>query len=531
LLPLFLAGPALAAAQDAKPATGDVAKGQALLAEGDALADEGKYDQAVLRYMDAFEELLPSMRKLAFKRDVKGHFTPRKDMRGLMEKMFEEEVKPEELRADELSMKALGLIPHEMDLKQTMVRLMSEEIAGFYDSEKETMHLIHEELAPPRPKGKNPGLFERLFGDADKGRFDKEQNKQVLAHELTHALADQNFDLDKLREAAEDDGDRELAMVALIEGEAMLTMFGAGAGDWAGVSTPAIPAGPLAVQMNVMGAAAGAMGGAALREVPPVLRETLIFPYMKGLVFVAHQTNRGGWAALDWAYANPPLSTEQVLHPEKYGGGPKADPPTALALGELKPGDGWAELDRDVLGELVIGIMLARHGGRAAAAGWDGDAVATFEGPQGKLGLVWLSTWDTESDAREFARGYAAFQAAKFAPPAPKPPVEAAGDDAAAPARELLDDAPPTPPAAPPPAEEAGGFPAEGRDDALRRPMGADAGAVVHVEVRGSDVLVVEGFAADATDGLVQTAFAAEKSEKTNQPKEAAGEDAEKDER
>lgn len=160
---LFAAAPArFAAARDAGEA--DVPTGQRLLAEGDALADEGKYDEAVLKYMDAYEALLPSMRKLSFKRDVKGHFTPRKDMKGLVEKMFEEEVKPEELRADELGMKALGLIPRDMDLKATMVRLMSEEMAGFYDSKKETMHLIHEELAPRRPRARSRGCFSGCSG-------------------------------------------------------------------------------------------------------------------------------------------------------------------------------------------------------------------------------------------------------------------------------------------------------------------------------------------------------------------------------
>lgn len=518
---LFAAAPArFAAARDAGAA--DVPTGQRLLAEGDALADEGKYDEAVLRYMDAYEALLPSMRKLSFKRDVKGHFTPRKDMKGLVEKMFEEAVTPEELRADELGMKALGLIPRDMDLKATMVRLMSEEMAGFYDPKKETMHLIHEELAPPPPKGKKPGLFQRLFGSG-KNQFDKDQNKQVLAHELTHALADQNFDLDAMRESAKGDSDRELAMVALIEGEAMLTMAGAAAEDWAGETTPAIPAGPLETQMNILGSMAGALGGKAMRDVPPVLRETLVFPYTKGLVFVAHQTNAGGWRALDGSYANPPLSTEQVLHPEKYGGGPDADPPTAIDLGELKPGEQWKELDRDVVGELVTGILLAKHGGRKAAAGWDGDTAAIFEDPDGKLGLVWLSTWDSEADAREFARGYAAFQSIKFAPPAPAP-AEAAGEGDAETSPENADAG-----AGAQADTDAGAFPAEGRDDALRRPMPADEGAASHVELRGSDVLVIEGFAPEATDALTQSAFAAKKSEKTNAARPDAGDDGDAD--
>ena len=152
-------------------------------------------------------------------------------------------------------------------------------------------------------------------------------------------------------------------------------------------------------------------GGASLREAPVILSETMIFPYLRGLVFCARLTNDGGWKALDEAYREPPLSTEQILHPEKYRA--KPDPPTPIDLGTLEPGDGWTEVGRNVVGEMQLGVLLRRHGGKAAAAGWDGDRFAVFEGPGGRLGLVWLSTWDTEDDAQEFARGYARFQATK----------------------------------------------------------------------------------------------------------------------
>lgn len=501
---------------------GDVPKGQQLLADGDTLADAGKYDQAVLKYMEAYEHLLPVMRKLPFKRDVDGHFTPRKELKGMIEKMVEEEIKPEDLRADEAAMKALGLVPKDLDLRTTMVQMMSEEVAGFYDSKKETMHLIHEELPPPRPKGKKMGLLGRIFGGGGAEPFSKDESKTVLAHELTHALADQHFDLDKLQEAAKGDGDRELALTALIEGEAMLTMMAAANGDWDGTAITQIPARQLALSMGLMTPFMAAASGPTFRQAPPVLTETMIFPYVRGVVFCAHLTNADGWPALDRAYANPPLSTEQVLHPEKYlaAEGAKADAPTAVDLGELKPGGDWKELDRDVIGELVVGIMLRKHGGRTAAAGWDGDSFAVFEGQGGKLGLVWLSTWDTGQDAREFARGYAAFQGQKFDPPkadvdgadAETGPAPAAGDGAA-------DGAAPDAPAAEPPAPA--GFPAEG-DDVLRR--GRD-GAALHVEIRGSDVAVVEGFTPDVTDALVKAAFAAKKKEKTHEAAAKAGDE------
>ena len=111
-------------------------------------------------------------------------------------------------------------------------------------------------------------------------------------------------------------------------------------------------------------------------------------------------TNKGGWAAIDEVYRDPPLSTEQILHPEKYR--EKPDYPMSIELGHAFPGEGWKEAGRNVLGEMQLAILLKKHGGKAAAAGWDGDRYAVFEGPKAKLGLVWVSTWDSEDDAREF---------------------------------------------------------------------------------------------------------------------------------
>jgi hypothetical protein len=329
------------------------------------------------------------------------------------------------------------------------------------------MHLIKE---PEEKVKKAPTLLERLLGKT--GGFDKEENKTVIAHELTHALADQNFDLDALQKKAKHDDDRALALSALIEGEATLTMMGAQMKDWAGKSIRDLPADGLDRTFSFMMPMMRLAGGKSLREAPVILSETLIFPYLRGLVFCARLTNDGGWDALNAAYKRPPLSTEQVLHPEKYRA--KPDWPTSVDLGKLEPGDGWKEVGRNVVGEMQLGVMLRRHGGRNAAAGWDGDHYAVFEDRDGKLGLVWLTTWDTPADAREFHDGYARFQTTKLGKGKvqPEPPVQAS----------------------------------------LRRTEGD---RVYAVELRGSDVAVVEGFSADRTDALVEAAFRAKKTDTT----------------
>lgn len=498
--------PARADEKIAKPANREmVAAGKKLLADGDKLADDGKYDAAALTYKAAFEKLLPGMRKLDFKRKVGGKVVPRNELRDILAKIEDEETPPEKMRAEETGMKALGLIPADMDLRQVMLRLQTEEVAGFYDPKTQTMHLVKE--PPPEPgKQKKQGLFGNLFGTGKPKGFDKDETKVVLAHEMTHALADQHFDLKAMYKAAEGDSDRQMALSALVEGEATLTMIGASREDWDGRATTQMPARRMSLMIGLITPMLGFTAGPAFREAPPVLSEQMTFPYLRGLVLCALITNKGGWDALDAAYRKPPLSTEQVIHPEKYfGEGPdkKPDLPIAIDLGELNPGGGgadkagaWKEAERDTIGELTISIMLRDHHGKAAAAGWGGDTYAAFEGPGGRLGLVWLTTWDTEADAREFARYYTEFQTAKFTAKG-----KAKGKDGAAGGGGVGAGV------------GTGGVPApDAFTDSVRRQYD---GAMLVVELRGKDVAVVEGFDAAATDALVEAAFKAKKTEKT----------------
>jgi len=444
-----------------------VERGKELLAEGDKLADNKETTEAVLRYKQAFEQLLPGLRHLPFKAEVKRDVTKREDLRAFLIKEIDEEMTPAEFKTGELGFKALGLIPREMNWKEVMVKVYSEEIAAFYDPRTKTMHLIDEPAVEP----KKPSFLEALLG-AKKSGFDKDENKTVIAH----ALADQNYDLDKMQKAVHADDDQTLALSSLIEGEATLAMIGAGMDDWDGSKVTTFPARDLDRLFSLIIPFMPLAGGAGLREAPPILSESLIFPYLRGMVFCAKLANDGGWKAINEAYENPPQSTEQIIHPEKYRAQP--DPPTIVDLGKLEPGEGWTEIGRNVVGEMQMGVFFRGRAGKPIAAGWDGDRFAVFEGPGGKLGLVWLSTWDTEDDARDFARQYTRFQTTKM------------GEGAKSP-------------------EE---FP-----DAIRRPSGE---IIYAVERRGKDVAVIEGFAAESTDRLAEAAFRAKKTEMAPIPKE-----------
>jgi hypothetical protein len=471
---LLLLLPPLTATADDEDRKADLAEGKRLLSEGDKLADKGQPTEALIRYKQAFEQILPGMRKLPFKREVQRDVTAREDLRAFLVKEIDEEMTPAEFRGQELGMKALGFIPRSMDYKEIMLRAYTEEIAAFYDPHTKKMHLIKE---PEAKAKKEPSFFEKLLGK--KAGFDKEEQKTVIAHELTHALADQNYDLDAMHKAAKGDDDRDLALSALIEGEATLTMMGAQMKDWSGQQIGKTPAADLDRVFTLMGPMLALGGGKALREAPPILVESMLFPYLRGLVFCAWLTNEGGWEALGAAYKSPPLSTEQVLHPDKYRKNP--DAPMAVDLGKLDAGPGWKEVTRNCVGELQLSVLLRDQDGKAAAAGWDGDSFATFEGPDGLLALVWRSTWDTEADAREFARDYLRFQSRKLGRDVPSP---------------------------------------DAYPDSLRRPH---KGTIFAVERRGRDVAIVEGFPSPTTESLVEAAFAAKVTEKTHAPAKKPG--------
>jgi hypothetical protein len=145
----------------------------------------------------------------------------------------------------------------------------------------------------------------------------------------------------------------------------------------------------------------------ALSAMPAYLRDTTLFPYQDGLQFVLTRQTAGDWAAIDEVYASPPQSTEQILHPDRYAAHEApvvVTLPTDLAT---KFGSGWSTDSEDTLGELQLRAWLTARGvpaatAQSAAAGWGGDRVARYQGPNGAWALVIDSAWDHTNDAAEF---------------------------------------------------------------------------------------------------------------------------------
>jgi hypothetical protein len=155
-----------------------------------------------------------------------------------------------------------------------------------------------------------------------------------------------------------------------------------------------------------------------LSAAPPIIRENLLFPYIQGLQFVSLVQERG-WQAVDGAYADPPQSTEQILHPEKYL---SRDEPQLISLPPLTDtlGTDWRLVEAGTLGEFQISLYLAQQVDQAtanrASEGWDGDQYAVYTS-DGATVLAFATVWDSVEDRDEFAAAYQAYAEGKYARP------------------------------------------------------------------------------------------------------------------
>jgi hypothetical protein len=228
------------------------------------------------------------------------------------------------------------------------------------------------------------------------------RDRVTYAHEFTHSLQDQHYDLKKLFARAAGNSDYEEAIRALVEGDATLSM-----GLYARANLTAMDIASYQMEqvqsLDFSGILAPGSG--------PLTESAAAFPYTDGANFVALLYQQSGWSAVARAYANPPRSTEQILHPQAYYRG---DEPLHVDLPDLGARlGGWKTVVEDTLGELYMRIYLEQgiDIGDAinAGSGWGGDRYQVLQDGQGRLALALRTAWDSPEDAAEFFEAYSAF--------------------------------------------------------------------------------------------------------------------------
>lgn len=346
------------------------------------LSTDSAIDPVIAAQMDLIQSQVVALRGLDPTSSISRTLLSQEDLRENVINDFLADYTPEEAAQDAQVLAALGLLPDGFDLIDFYLELYSEQIAGYYDDEVQSMYVVQ--------------------GEAFTGN-----ERSTYAHEYTHVLQDQVFDFDDglqyTDESCQEDSERCAGIQALIEGDAVLTEL-----NWFK---------QFGTQQDYQDIVDfyDSYESPVYDSAPDYMKQDFMFPYEKGQAFVQMLYNKGGYAAVDAAYSNVPVSTEQILHPEKY----PDDKPVPVDLPDLANilGEGWVEDERNVMGEWYTYLILA-HGYDAsfridgdkaekAAAGWGGDTYLVYRHENtGEIVFIMVNQFDTTRDLDEYVSSF-----------------------------------------------------------------------------------------------------------------------------
>jgi hypothetical protein len=337
-------------------------------------------DAQILASMDAIEAEVEALRGLDLSMPLTRTVMTRQELAAYLEDEFAQDYAPEDIEADVQVLAAFDFVDERFDLQQVLLDLYSAEILGLYDDELDVLYIVSD------------------------GEFDL-SDELTVAHEYVHGLQDQNLGLNAFLDDDSLNDDQYLARLSLVEGDASLAMVEY---LWAHLSE--FDAGELQEFLEEEQGSDEVLAAA-----PPIIRETFAFPYLYGLDFVT-VLQEEGWDAVDAAYLDPPQSSEQILHPDKYLLG---DKPELISLAPLTStlGTGWHLVEAETLGEfqthLYLVQQLDQETADLASQGWDGDRYAVYTDDDALL-LVFATAWDSPADREEFVSAYQQYAENKY---------------------------------------------------------------------------------------------------------------------
>ncbi len=331
------------------------------------------------------------------KHEVKRQLVSRDEVEAYVTKHTSEDEDAKRLRRSELVLKKFGLLPKDFDLGKFLVVLLKEQVAGYYD-----------------PKTKTVNLLDWLGA---------EQQKPVLAHELTHALQDQSFNLEKYMKPASTDLSKKkevtaqdiendelsTARQAVVEGQAMAVLV-----DYMlepmGLS---LKDSPQVVQSLKDGMLVGTPDSVQFHNAPIYMKEALTFPYRYGIDFVAELEIKGGKEkAFADLFRNPPRTTRQIMEPKTYMDGEYLEPMQVPDFRQVFKN--YERFDVGAVGEFDVAVLIDQYAGAQISnklyPHWRGGyyyAVRPKGDPAAPLALLYASRWSTPEKAANFAAIYA----------------------------------------------------------------------------------------------------------------------------
>jgi hypothetical protein len=327
----------------------------------------------------AMEESLAQISGLRFLHDVPYGTLTKDQLRKSLEERIKKTIKPAELRAEEITLKMLGLVPQDFDLRQNTVDLLTEQAAAFYDYNKKKLFIL---------EGSSAATDDRI----------------ALVHELAHALADQHFRLAKYIREGERSDDGSTARLAVMEGQATWLMT---------AYMSKLNGGPPEVPVQLLDQMTANIATSAdqypvFSKAPPYIRESLVFPYTQGMLFQNAVFRKLGRDAFAEVFVHPPASTHQILHPDAYLNHQTTPLPDIPPVPEARE---FRKLEEGSLGEQDYRVLLSQYStneeGSAAAAHLDGSSYQLLEHKHDKFPVLsFASTWDSEDAARKYIALY-----------------------------------------------------------------------------------------------------------------------------
>jgi hypothetical protein len=335
-------------------------------------------------FLKAADEVLQQMSiilHLPIKQPLKKSLRSKQEIRAYLIQADKEDKNDAERYADDKSLEAFGLIPKNFPLDAFMLDVLTEQVAGLYDAKAKEFYIA--DWIP------------------------SDEQRDVMSHELTHALEDQSFDVDPWIKAARPNDDAELARDSVSEGTALAAMLDYSLRDQH-LSVREIGD---VTELIRPGAVEEMDKDSKLAQAPMVIRDSLLFPYIAGTSFSQQFLKaHTGWQDLHLLFEHPPVSTQQIIHPDFYL---KDVGPAKVSFPKLQgivPAD-WKPLEENVMGEFGVQEILKQFLDPARAAqlapSWDGDRYALFEDSKTKeLRLVFLLALETTDDAARFFGQY-----------------------------------------------------------------------------------------------------------------------------
>ncbi|HZU83364.1 MAG TPA: hypothetical protein VE987_10630 [Polyangiaceae bacterium] len=311
-------------------------------------------------------------RGLDAKKSVPGLLLDRAALIARVKEHVSRELPAEAIRNEGLTLELLGFVPTQFDYEAAEYRLLQDQLAGYYEPADGTMYMASD-LADD---------------EAD----------ATLAHELVHALQDQRWNLQERSKYRPGDGDRSEAVSALAEGDATSAMFDviiARAAPGSGKTALDVPEDVFSEQIRQ------GMNQGSAAAAPQIMRSSLAAPYIYGTLFVNALRRHGGWEAVNRAWSDPPTTSEQIMHVDKWLAHEPAahvGAPTCASLGA-----GWSVADEDSEGELGARVAFEQWldptAAAEASAGWGGDRGVLFSNGD-RAAFAWRLRYDVDGDTK-----------------------------------------------------------------------------------------------------------------------------------